>query len=159
MSRNNLISAELSPEQKNEVLKCLNEAQNILSFLINISAAEKKRLAKMGTRSVGFVDDCIMTFDEFAPLLPNNLDRAELKRDRLLQEDLMAISVKVSALHESIQDSLAALNSDLMTACNDGYAILQRSSMRDNAVKMALERISKRYSRRARPAASISATA
>ena len=159
MSRNNLISAAISPEQKAEVLKCLSDAQNILSFLINISAADKKRLTKMGTRSVGFVDECIATFDEFGSLLPSNLDLAEIKKDRVLQEDLMAISIKVSALHESLQDSLAALNSDLMTACNDGYAILQRSGIRDNAVKMAVERIGKRYSRRARPAAPLSATA
>jgi hypothetical protein len=145
MSRSNLISAALTAEQKAEVLKCLTDAQGILNFLVNMSVEDKKRLAKMGTRSVGFVDECIATFDEFATLLPTNLNREELKRDRALQEDLSTIAVKVRSLHESLQDTLAALNSDLMTTCNDGYAILQRSGKRDNAVKLATERISRRY--------------
>jgi tRNA A-37 threonylcarbamoyl transferase component Bud32 len=78
-------------------------------------------------------------------LIPQSIDRAELKRDRALQEDLMTISVKVRALHESLQDTLAALHSDLMTACNDGYAAIKRSGQRDSAVKMAAERIGQRY--------------
>jgi hypothetical protein len=145
MSRNNLVSASLTAEQKAEALKCIGDAQNLLNFLINISTADKRRLAKMGTRSVGFVDECIATFDEFPTLLPQSIDRAELKRDRALQEDLMTISVKVRALHESLQDTLAALHSDLMTACNDGYAAIKRSGQRDSAVKMAAERIGQRY--------------
>jgi hypothetical protein len=45
----------------------------------------------MGARSVGYVDECIATFDEFRDLLPNNLDLNELRKDRALYEDLNTI--------------------------------------------------------------------
>ena len=145
MARSNLISATLAPEQRANILKCLTEAQEGLGFLINISTDDKRRLVKMGTRSVGYVDDCIAAFEEFKGLLPADLDLPELKRDRILYEDLMTLSVKVRSLNESLNDSIMALSSDMMMACNDGYATLQRSGKRENAVKMAVERISRRY--------------
>lgn len=143
--RNNLISGALSPEQKAEILQCLTQAQTNMGFLVSINAKEKKRLTKMGAKSLGYVDECIATFDEFKNLLPGDLDMAELKRDRLLYENLSIIAVKVRALNESLQDSLVALSSDMMTVCNDGYAVLKRSGQRDNGVKLATERISQRY--------------
>jgi len=145
MANSNLISASLTSDQKTEILKCLTDAQNGLNFLINLSITDKKRLPKMGTRSVGYVDECIAAFDEFRDLLPANLDLNELRKDRALYDDLNTIAVKVRALNEGLQDTLAALSSDLMTTCNDGYAVLRRNTNRDTSVKASIEQIGKRY--------------
>lgn len=145
MSRTNLISASLSPEKKTEILKCLAEIQSGLNFLINISQADKKRLNKMGTRSVGYVDDCIAAFDTYPHLLPNNIDLEELKRDRALYESLNAIAMNVKNLNEGLQDTMAAISHDLMINCNDGYAVLKRGGKRDVGVQAATDRISRRF--------------
>lgn len=149
----------MSPEQKANILKSLSEAQEGLDFLVNLSSSDKKRLPKMGARSVGYVDDCIMAFEEFRNLLPNNLDTEELKRDRALYDALSGIAVRVRALNEALDDSMAALGSDMMNACNDGYAALRRSSKRDGTVKIAVERISQRYRANGQRAAKLGETA
>ncbi|MFN0014740.1 MAG: hypothetical protein ACKVU2_09350 [Saprospiraceae bacterium] len=145
MSRTNLISATLSPEKKTEILHCLSEAQSSLGFLVNLSTADKKRLTKMGARSVGYVDECIATFDSNKQLLPSTIDLEELKRDRALYDNLSTIAMVVKTLEEGLQDTLAALGHDLMINCNDGYAILKRSSYRDIGIKAAAERIGRRF--------------
>ncbi|MEQ1745722.1 MAG: hypothetical protein ABMA02_09870 [Saprospiraceae bacterium] len=145
MSRTNLISASLSPEKKTEILQCLSEVQSSLGFLVNLSTADKKRLTKMGFRSIGYVDNCITAFDSNKQLLPGSIDQDELKRDRALYDSLSTIAMIIENLDEGLQDTIAALGHDLMVNCNDGYAFLKRSSQRDVGIKSATESIGRRF--------------
>ncbi|WP_197492606.1 hypothetical protein [Methylomonas methanica] len=53
---NDLVKGELSADQQNAVMGLINQIQNLLPFLIDLNADERRALPKLGDKSRAFVD-------------------------------------------------------------------------------------------------------
>lgn len=124
MSATNLVSATLTPESRAAVLAAIQTIRQNLPFLIDLSAAQRRKLFKMGDGSRAFVENALMGAQANPQLFPPSFDLAEFARDWVLREEVLMIQAQVNQLHELLDDTAVALGSDLMTTATLGYRYL-----------------------------------
>jgi hypothetical protein len=157
MSTQNKISAVLSAADQQTILNSLASAKQLLPFLINLSKEERKKLHKMGPKSVDYVNLCLQGAQTFPTALTVAFDAPEFQKDVTLVNLLLPIAVMVAALAEGINDTMMAVGSDAMIEADEVYGFLKNAAKKDTNAKTLVDQIAKRYSaqgkKRAKPAA------
>src|ERR1044071_2524572 len=116
MSNDNRVSAVLSDKDSAEILKSLQAIRARLPFLITLSGPERRRLAKMGTKSVGFDDKCVAYMQSNPEFLPGFLPIEEINKDRELRTRVMRFVAELDSLAQQVDDTLMAVSSEIWTA-------------------------------------------
>ncbi len=68
------ISATLSDEDKAAIKAAIKTIEEKLSFLVNLSVEERRKLFKMGDKSLGFVQNSLNIAQSNPDILPNSFD-------------------------------------------------------------------------------------
>jgi hypothetical protein len=117
----NLISAEFTAEQQEATLAAIQQIQS-LPFLIGLSNSEKRKLNKMGDKSLAFVDRALSIAKQNPEMLPANFDLEEFKRDVTLYHALTPVTIAISKLNELLDGTKMAVGSDAYTSALEVYA-------------------------------------
>lgn len=147
MKNLNRISAVITEAEQNKILKDIDALKSKMTFLLNLSVEDRRRLRKFGAKSYEYVNTCMEGALAYPELLPGTLDPAEFKRDIELYAQLNQIYTRVGMLYEAIEDTLIATGADTMNAADTVYHSLKRSSSPDANIKGLLQRISERFAR------------
>jgi hypothetical protein len=115
------ISAELKPAEKNEVLELINQINQKLPFLVNLTPDERHSLPKMGDKSFSFVEKALELAQQNLNLVPPYVNIDELRRDFELARSLRDILNVVSQLYEKLSDTYLAVGSEAYTAALQFY--------------------------------------
>ncbi|MEQ8757893.1 MAG: hypothetical protein RID09_30855 [Coleofasciculus sp. G1-WW12-02] len=75
------ISATLSDEDKEAIKAAIKTIEEKLSFLVNLSVEERRKLFKMGDKSLGFVQNSLNIAQSNPDILPNSFDFNEFVQD------------------------------------------------------------------------------
>lgn len=150
MSRQNLISAELPPAQKDEVMNILNTVRSLLPFLISLSVEQRIKLRKMGGRSLEFVKLAFAAANQFPQALPADFSVEEMKKDVELEGQLFEIEVSLLAITELVKDTRLALGSDNMKQAGEVYSYIKLAAKSDVNAKTLTEQMAKRYKKSAK---------
>ncbi len=75
------ITGSLSPQDIQEIKAALQIIQKKLPFLITLSNEERRRLLKMGDKSLAFVNNSVTAAQSNREILPASFDIEELVRD------------------------------------------------------------------------------
>ena len=75
------ITGSLSPEDMQQIKAALQTIQKKLPFLITLSTEERRRLFKMGDKSLAFVNNSITAAQSNPDILPASFDIQEFVRD------------------------------------------------------------------------------
>ena len=151
MASQNLVSATLTDADQAAVKASLTAAQSKLPFLISLTNKEKKRLRKMGSKSVDYVKQTLLGATNFPNYLPASFDTPGLSEHSKLIDQLMDIQVVTASLLESINDTIIAAGSDAMIAADQVYGLLKTAAKNDSAVKSIVAEIAKRYEAQSKP--------
>ena len=151
MARKNRISKTLAATDRDSVLTKMDEAKTVLSFLTNLSNEERKKLRKMGPKSVEYVKDCLNGANNFSDSLAKSFDITEFGNDVALYDMLLPIQVKVQAIAEAVKDTLMAVGSDCMEQADEVYGSLKAAAKRDANAKTLVEQIGRRYAAQKKP--------
>lgn len=160
MSDYNKVSAVLSAADQQTIIKSLDSISTLLPFLVNFSDTDRKKMRKMGSKSVDYVNQCLTGAQTFPQSLKVSFDVTEFQNDVALINSLQPIFVKMQALIEGIDDTITAAGSDAMMAADEVYDELKSSANKNASVKTLVEQISQRYARqgnKTKPAATPSA--
>ena len=122
MAIQNLVSASITPETKDEILKSLANARKKLGFLLTLPAEEAVRLFKAGKEFGPFLDECHKIAQSHPEILSGMFDVEEYERDYRLIQDLGTIADQAREFHEAIEHTLTAVRSDHLAASLDVYA-------------------------------------
>jgi hypothetical protein len=123
-----------------------------LPFLVHLTLEERRRLVKAGDKSQSAVQAGLTFASQHPEALPSTFDAAEFAKDGALLDPLGQIAAAVASLNEDIQDTLLALNSDLMLEFLDLYAIAKANN-RDGRYDTFIQPIKNgRFFRPPRPA-------
>jgi hypothetical protein len=122
----NLISAEFTAEQQETTLAAIQQIQS-LPFLIGLSNSEKRKLNKMGDKSLAFVDRALSIAKQNPEMLPANFDLEEFQRDVNLYHALTPVSIAISKLKELIDGTKMAVGSDAYSCALEVYAFVKMS--------------------------------
>src|SRR5690242_14566021 len=100
MGNDNRVSATLSAQDTADILAALQTIRSKVPFLVTLSAQERREMAKMGAKSVGFDDKCVAYMQSNPEFLPGFVPAEEVKKDRDLRTQMMRFVAELDALAE-----------------------------------------------------------
>ena len=111
----NLISASLSNQDYQDVLKAIKTIKSKLPFLLKLDDEEKSSISKMGSHQEAFVEKALQYGKNMPQLLPVLVDIDELKRDLELYKQVNQIFKELKELTDFVDDTRYAVSSDAFT--------------------------------------------
>jgi hypothetical protein len=113
MSIDNQISAVLSAESVQAILGHVAAIRELMPFLITLTADERRRLATMADKLIGFEDKAKVYMNSNPEFMPGFLPLSEVTKDRELRGPMSMIFTAVSALTYTLDDTYLKLNSEI----------------------------------------------
>lgn len=117
----NRVNAVLSPEDKTEIIAALKLIRQKLPFLIDLSKAQRKTMAKMGDARYSFVHQTLGLAEEVPDMLPRSFNVEDFRRDVDLLEALRGILFEANRLRNSLDDTTFALANEAYTSARTVY--------------------------------------
>jgi len=121
------ISAALSKEDRDAVMDAVAVIKEKLPFLVDLNAAERKSLPKMGDKSRAFVSKALEVATQNPDFLPRSFDLEELRKDVQLFEALYPLLLSVTQLQELLDDTCLAVGSEAYAAALQVYTYAKAS--------------------------------
>ena len=108
MSQENKISAVITQQQKEAVNTALTSVNTNLKdvLIFNLSAQDRLEIAKMGDKTLAFVDKALQYAAQQPSLVPQFLDVVEANKDFQLAKDLTGILQQLNTLSRAVEDAL-----------------------------------------------------
>ncbi|MEH1889530.1 MAG: hypothetical protein V7K92_08715 [Nostoc sp.] len=139
------ITASLSPQDIQEVKAALQKVQQKLPFLITLSTEERRKLVKMGDKSLAFVNNSVTAAQSNPEILPATFDVEELVRDYQLATVLTELLISIQQLTEQVDDTLMAVGSEAMTSSLTVYDYVKTASKKTPGLKSVAEQLGERF--------------
>ncbi|WP_375514364.1 hypothetical protein [uncultured Nostoc sp.] len=139
------IAATLSPQDIQEIKAALQTVQKKMPFLITLSTEERRKLVKMGDKSLAFVNNSITAAQSNREILPATFDVEELVRDYQLASALTELLISMQQLAEQVDDTLMAVGSEAMTSSLTVYDYVKTASKKTPGLKTVAEQLGERF--------------
>ena len=139
------IPGSLSPQDIQEIKAALQTIQKKLPFLITLSNEERRRLLKMGDKSLAFVNNSVTAAQSNREILPASFDVEELVRDYQLASALTEVLTSIRQLNEQVDDTLLAVGSDAMTSSLTVYDYVKTAAKKTPGLKTVAEQLGERF--------------
>lgn len=121
----NLISLHLSAEDYAKFDGLLSELETLLTPLIDLTADERRALARMGEKSEVFCRQTLSVMSQNRKLIPEEVMLAEAENDLQQFDALRPRYNRLLQLVGRCEDSVTALGSDVMSTALEGYALMR----------------------------------
>jgi hypothetical protein len=123
----NLVSATLTEDTKNQILQKLAEIKSALDFLLSLQPKEVRSMFKPGNTFAPLIDKAYHVVVDHPEILPGVFDKEEFMRDYQLFKDLTPIDNQVNQLSESVSKTLMAISSDALNGTLEVYAAVKQN--------------------------------
>ncbi|GAB4477492.1 MAG: hypothetical protein OHK0057_27250 [Thermoflexibacter sp.] len=139
------ISATVSTADLEAIKQAIDTISAKLPFLIALSKDEKKKLYKMGAKSIDFVNDCQVVAQNYPEIFPVGFNREEFEKDAKLVVSLSEISILLNTLNEKISDTSIAVGSEAMNTSLEVYEYVKTAAKRKPGLKSVAEQLKQRF--------------
>ena len=139
------ISADLSAEDVKEIKVALETIQAKLPFLVNLTVEERRRLYKMGDKSLAFVNNSLTAAQSNPDILPGSFDTEELARDYQLATVLNDLRISLRQVTEKVDDTLVAVGSEAMASSLSVYDYVKAAAKRQPGLKAVAAQLGERF--------------
>ena len=139
------ITASLSPEDMQQIKAALQTIQKKLPFLITLSTEERRRLFKMGDKSLAFVNNSLTAAQSNPDILPASFDLEEFVRDYQLAATLTELLIALRQLSEQVDDTLLAVGSEAMSSSLTVYDYVKTAAKKTPGLKRLAEQLGDRF--------------
>jgi hypothetical protein len=147
------ITATLSEADIQEIKVALQTIEQKLPFLITLSVEERRKLFKMGDKSLAFVKNSLTAAQSNRDILPASFDLDEFVRDYQLAATLTELLIGLRQLSEQVDDTLMAVSSEAMTSSLTVYDYVKTAAKKTPGLKSLAEQLGERFKAiRAKPA-------
>jgi len=155
MAVQNLVSASIPSETKDEILKEVAAIRTRLGFLLNLQASESAGLLKAGKEFLPFIDGCHAVAKAHPEILSGVFDKAEFDQDHRLAQDLGEIADAVAQLNEAVGHTLMAVRSDALVASLDVYNAVKANKSRVPGLNTVADHLSRYFAKSPRASAAV----
>ncbi|GAB1595685.1 hypothetical protein PAGU2638_13640 [Lysobacter sp. PAGU 2638] len=121
------IAMELSDDHLHAVRSALDRIETALPALVALDPAERRLLVTMGAKSEAFARQALRVLEHNPKIVPPGFDVAGAQADLRAVEQLRPLLERVQHLAARLDDTVAALGSDVMDAAFEGYALIKLS--------------------------------
>jgi hypothetical protein len=126
----NRVSGELSTSNLTSIDKALATLYSQLPFLVELSPVESKRLTRMETNRVDFVNKALSTGLTNEQLRPQFFDIAEMQKDINLCAELDRLLGKIDMLYKQVSDTRDQAGHEAYLSALEVYNTAKRASTR-----------------------------
>ncbi len=121
MAYDNRVVAVLSDEDVTAIQTALATIRGALPFLVTLSGQERRELAKMGPKSVGFDEKCAAYMTNRAEFAPGFMDVNEVQKVRTLRSQMLRFTMELQTLAGCVDDTVQLVSSEAWRADLDYY--------------------------------------
>jgi hypothetical protein len=139
------ISATLTDKDIQEIKAALQTIQKKLPFLITLSTEERRKLYKMGDKSLAFVNNSLSAAQSNRDILPASFNLDEFVRDYQLATTLTDLLLKLEQLTEQVDDTLMAVGSEAMGSSLTVYDYVKTAAKKTPGLKTLAEQLGERF--------------
>jgi len=143
------ISAVLGQADRDTAMAAIATIKEKLSFLIDLSGAERQALPKMGDKSRAFVSKALEVATQNPDFLPRSFDLEEMRKDVQLFEALYPLLLSLTQVQELVDDTYMAVGSEAYTAALAVYHYAKASGQ-GAGLDAAVEEMGQRFVRKSR---------
>jgi len=144
----NKVSAVVSDEDRVAIAGAIQTIKATMPFLLDLTPVEKKALAKLGDKSVAFVDRALELATQNPDFLPRSFDLAEMQKDVDLFNSLNAIRQSVVQLLELLEDTAMQAGNEAYSAGLVIYHFAKDTHMNSEGLDQLVDELSKRFQRK-----------
>lgn len=130
MANDNRISSRLGDEDLAFLRDTVQSLRARLPFLLSLTVQERKELAKLGEKSIGFDEKCSTYMANNPEFLPGFVDLAEVEQDRALRSQVLRFFAELDRLHEQVDDTLMVLGNEILMADLAYYQSVREAARR-----------------------------
>jgi hypothetical protein len=140
----NLVSATLSPQDRDEILAAIATIKTKLPFLLTLTPEESKSLPRLGDKSRALTAKALEIALQQSDFLPRALDIEEFQQDLALFEALYPITVALTQLAELVNDTTAVAGSEAYGAARIVYNYAKNSGLSEG-LEPLIDDLGKRF--------------
>ena len=145
----NRVNAALTVTARESILASLASIREQLPFLIDLTAADRRSMIKLGDRSRAFVSKALEVATQNSNALPRAFNVEEMRKDVQLFEDLQPVIMAINKLQDLVEDTMMEAGSEAYAAALAVYAYVKTSS-KDDALEVAADDLGRRFVRKHR---------
>lgn len=139
------ITATLKEADIQEIKAALETIKQKLPFLINLSVEERRKLYKMGDKSLAFVNNSLTAAQSNRDILPASFDLEEFLRDYQLAATLTELLLGLRQVTEQVDDTLMAVGSEAMSSSLTVYDYVKTAAKKTPGLKTLAEQLGERF--------------
>ncbi|MCK6386321.1 MAG: hypothetical protein L6Q65_01790 [Zoogloea sp.] len=117
----NIVSISLTGDDLTAIRGMLAGLEEKLKAMVELTAAQRLELVKMGPTSESFVRQSLATLEQDPDILPRSFNLEEMQRDLRALDELRPIFSRLRQLGGRAADTERALGSDLYSAALAAY--------------------------------------
>ena len=155
MAVQNMVSASIASETKEEILGSIAAIRNKLGFLLNLQANEAMGILKAGKEFLPFIDGCHNAAKSHPEILAGVFDKPEFERDYQLAQDLGEIADALGQLNEGVSQTLTAVRSDALVSALDIYSAVKSNKTRVPGLNTVADTLGRYFQKSPRTAAPV----
>ena len=95
----------ITPDQKAAILAKIADLNSTMSFLIGLTDDQRRKMLKMGDKTIGFEQKCASYMASRPDLIPGFVDTAKLGQDRAAWADVADIMHALLDLYQRVDDT------------------------------------------------------
>ena len=124
----NRVSAEISQEVEDQLVQDLDEKRKSLSFLIELTDAERRVIPKASRRKLDFTETALFQAKNHPNYLPAYLSFLEFEKDVNLRKRLRRIYEALEAFSKRVKDTIMVVDSEAYQAARVFYKTVQAAA-------------------------------
>ncbi|MFD0738509.1 hypothetical protein ACFQZQ_04310 [Lysobacter koreensis] len=117
----NLVSLDYTDEQIAAAMAALQQIEAALPGLIAMESGDRRGMMLLGPVSQPFARQTLRVLEQNPGIVPPSLNVAEARLDLAAFDKLTPVLERLQSLTTRVDDTLAALGSDVMDVALDGY--------------------------------------
>ena len=148
----NRIAITISEEALAEINKAIATIIQNLPDLVNLTAADRQMLPKMGDKTVSFVNKNLEYARQNPRIVPSFLDMAEYQKDTVAAADIKKVLIPLEQLVEKLADTYLLSGSEAYTASLIFYnAVKGAAKAGEPGMKTIYDDLQSRFPGRGKP--------
>jgi hypothetical protein len=139
------ISAQLSETDLQDIKTAIATIEAKLPFLIHLTVEERRKLFKMGNKSLAFVSNSLTAAQSNPDILPASFDLDEFNSDYQLASTLTEVHLRLQQLTEKVDDTLIAVSSEAMTSSLTVYDYIKTAAKKTPGLRAIADQLGERF--------------
>lgn len=139
------ITPQLSNTDLEEIKSALATIETKLPFLVHLTTEERRKLFKMGNKSLSFVSNSLMAAQTNPGILPASFDLKKFGSNYQLATTLNEVHLRLQQLTEKVDDTLVSVSSEAMTDSLTVYEYIKTAAKKTPGLKAIADQLGERF--------------